>query len=338
MPDITLNSGAAFHAETSISILDAAATASHLIPYSCRSGRCSTCKCKLIAGETTALADETGLTSQEQAEGWILSCVRTATTDVVIQADTLDDVRLPQVRTLPCRIQQLERPAPDVLRVRLRLPPDTALEALPGQYIEIIGSGGLRRSYSLAGTCATGKPLELHVRAMDAGAMSTYWFGHARENDLLRLHGPLGTFLLRDTGGRDLYFLATGTGIAPILALLESLPTLAAAEQPRSVTVLWGGRTPQDLYQDLTNNASSNFTFIPVLSRADSNWNGARGHVQDVLLSRRTDLSNAAVYACGSDAMIHSARNALLNAGLPASQFHSDAFVCSAAPSTYQGP
>ncbi|WP_374349205.1 2Fe-2S iron-sulfur cluster-binding protein [Thermomonas sp.] len=338
MPDITLNSGAAFHAETGISILDAASTASRLIPYSCRSGRCSTCKCKLFSGETTALADETGLTAQEQAEGWILSCVRTATTDIFIQADTLDDVRLPPVRTLPCRIQRLERPTPDVLRVRLRLPPDTVLEALPGQYIEIIGNGGLRRSYSLANICKAGKPLELHVRAVNGGAMSAYWFDQARENDLLRLHGPLGTFLLRDAAQRDLYFLATGTGIAPILALLESLPTLATTGHPRSVTVLWGGRTPQDLYHDVANNASSNLTFIPVISGADPNWNGARGHVQDVLLADSPDLSHAAVYACGSDAMIHSARASLLAAGLPGEHFHSDAFVCSAAPSTQQGP
>jgi len=336
MPAITVNAGDAFHADTGISILDAAATASQLIPYSCRSGRCGTCKCKLIKGESAAFANETGLTSQEQSEGWILSCVRSATTDIVIQADTLDGLQLPQARTMPCRIQQLERPAPDVLRVRLRLPPDASLDALPGQYIEVIGSGGIRRSYSLANTCDAGKPLELHVRAIDGGAMSTYWFDHARENDLLRLRGPLGTFLLRDIAGRDLYFLATGTGIAPVLAQLESMTAMPDREQPRSVTVLWGGRQREDLYLDVAARIREH-TFIPVLSRADPSWNGARGHVQDVLLARNPDLANASVYACGSDAMIHTARASLISAGLPNAHVHSDAFVCSAAPPTPQG-
>jgi len=331
MPTIRINSETPIHAETGTSILDAASAASIQLPYSCKTGRCGTCKCRLIEGTTTTRLPEAGLSDAEKAAGWILSCVRSAQTDLEIEAETLGDIALPAARTLPCRISALDRPAVDVLRVRLRLPPTQAFAFLPGQYIELIGHNGLRRSFSLANASAPGGELELHVRAIDGGAMSRYLFDVAKVGDLLRLRGPLGTFFLRDIAGRDLYFLATGTGIAPVKAMLEALSS--ADEQPRSVTVLWGGRQPADLYLDMAS-ILGNHSFIPVLSRADAAWEGARGHVQDVLLARRPDLSNAAVYACGSDAMIHSARAALTQAGMAEQQFHSDAFVCSSPTTT----
>ena len=337
MPTVTLQAGETFPADLGASVLDAALAAGHALPYSCRTGRCSTCKCRVIEGETLALSDESGLTPDEQAAGWILSCVRTAVSDLLLEAETLNGLTLPAPRTVPCRIASRERMAPDVLRILLRLPPAGTFEFRPGQYIEVIGPGGVRRSYSLASAGLQGASLELHVREVSSGVMSDYWFRHARDNDLLRLHGPLGTFVLRDVASIDLILLATGTGIAPVKAILESLPALHTEEAPRSVTVLWGGRIQTDHYLDIAALPGTQH-FIPVLSRADEGWTGARGHVQDVLLALQPDLRNAAVYACGSDAMIHDARNALLRAGLPAGRFHSDAFVCSAEPTIDHGP
>jgi CDP-4-dehydro-6-deoxyglucose reductase, E3 len=209
----------------------------------------------------------------------------------------------------------------------LRLPPTSDFSYEPGQYIDVITHGGLRRSYSIANTGSAGKLLELHIRQVPGGAMSQYWFEKAKDNDLLRLNGPLGTFFLREPQGRDLIFLATGTGIAPIKAILESLSL--RLHRPRSVSVYWGGRVRDDIYWD-TRLTGADHTCTPVLSRADSLWSGARGHVQDVLLQRDIDWERASVYACGSEAMIHSARTQLVEGGLAERQFYSDAFVCSA--------
>ena len=333
---ITLHDGPSFLAQAGASLLDAAAHASIALPYSCRTGRCSTCKCRPIDGETIALAAETGLSAEERSSGWILACVRSAASDLVLDAELLKGADFPSPRTLPCRIAGLDRLAPDVMRVRLRLPPASAFDYLPGQYVDVIGAGGTRRSYSLASAPTPGQALELHIRAVEGGTMSDYWFRHARDNDLLRLHGPLGTFVLRDIAGIDLVLLATGTGIAPVKAILESLPSLDARQAPRSVTVLWGGRVPADLYLDIAGMPGTH-RFVPVLSRADRDWPGARGHVQDVLRDLRPDLAETAVYACGSDAMIHGARDSLVGAGLPRRRFHSDAFVCSAAATADEG-
>ena len=160
--------------------------------------------------------------------------------------------------------------------------------------------------------------------------MSDYWFSEARADDLVRINGPLGSFFLRETAGLDLVFLATGTGIAPIKAMIEAMPQLAASKLPRSVTVVWGGRVPDDMYLDVAA-MPGNHVFIPVLSRASTCWSGERGYVQQALLEVQPDLSKAAVYACGSDAMIHSARRSMFEAGLPSNRFYSDAFVSSAA-------
>ena len=169
--------------------------------------------------------------------------------------------------------------------------------------------------------------------------MSAWWFGQAKANDLVRLRGPLGTCFLRETAGLDLVFLATGTGLAPIRSMLGQLAALTDPMQwPRSVSLYWGHRVAADLYVDpLAGLGDLDVAYVPVRSRPDASWTGARGHVQDVLLGLRPDLGNTAVYACGSDAMIHGARDALLRAGLPERRFHSDAFVCSAAPATDRG-
>jgi CDP-4-dehydro-6-deoxyglucose reductase, E3 len=331
MPKVTLDSGASFEAGPGVTILDAAATAGITLPYSCRIGRCSSCKCKVLAGKTTVLLPETGLEARDLEQGWILGCARAAETDLVLEVEVLTGLALPPARILPCRISSIEKPAPDVARIRLRLPPASHFQFLPGQYINVIGHGGLRRSYSLASAGPSEEGLELHVRAVEGGAMSTYWFNQAKIDDLLRLQGPRGTFFLRDVSGRNLIFLATGTGIAPVKAMLEALVTLAPGSGPASVTVLWGGRVPADLYLNIARMPAIH-RYIPVLSRADDAWEGARGHVQDVLLDERPDLGNAVVCACGSDAMIHDARQALMRAGLPERRFHSDAFVCSANP------
>ena len=329
VPSITLASGTRFDGASDLSLLDAGLQAGVSLPYSCKTGRCSTCRCRIIVGETRALQPETGLTSEERATGWVLGCVRAPITDVTTDLVELADIDLPPVRTIPCRVDRIERLSPDVVRIMLRFPPSANFRYLPGQYVQMIGPCGIRRSYSIANVARNGIGLELQIRAVAGGAMSHYWFEQVKTNDLLRLCGPFGTFILGDVAGMDVVFLATGTGIAPVKAILESLPDRAPDERPRSITVYWGGRTPEDLYLDVAS-WPGHHRFIPALSRADAIWEGERGYVQDAFRRHPTDIDNTVVYACGSDAMIHGARKALWEWGLPDSRFHSDAFVCSA--------
>jgi CDP-4-dehydro-6-deoxyglucose reductase len=326
---ITTSAGKRFVAQPGETLLDAALRGGVSLEHSCRTGRCSSCKAKVLAGTTIALHDEAGLSQAEREAGWILSCVRSATSEAHLEMQDLGAVPLFPSRTWPCRIQTLQRVAADVFKVVLRLPPTNEFTFHPGQYVDVIGPGGLRRSYSVANAPSTDKQIELHIRQVNCGAMSAYWFDKAQVNDLLRLHGPLGTFFLRDIAGMDLVFLATGTGIAPVKAMLEGLKGVPRTEQPTSISVYWGCRTWADLYWH-PDASDFELRFVPVLSRADVTWQGARGHVQDALLADAPDTSRMLVYACGSNTMIHSAQERLRAAGLPDKRFHSDAFVCSA--------
>ena len=327
---IQTSSGKSFAAEPDETLLDAALRAKVTLNYSCRTGRCGTCKGQVRAGSSIAIHDELGLSDSEREAGWILTCGRSATSNVDLEIEDLGDVQLLPARTMPCRIQALERLSVDVVKVTLRLPPTADFSYHAGQYIDVIGHGGLRRSYSIANAPTLEKHIELHIRQVPGGAMSAYWFEQAKVNDLLRLNGPLGTFFLREIEGMDLNFLATGTGIAPVKAMLESLARRDLLPAPRSVSVFWGGRVVRDVYWNPAD-TGVNHEFVPVLSRSDPEWNGVRGHVQQALLSQRHDWGRAAVYACGSEAMICDARQQLVAAGLNERRFYSDAFVCSAA-------
>ncbi|MEF7614723.1 FAD-binding oxidoreductase [Aquincola sp. MAHUQ-54] len=330
MTTVVLANGNSFASTPGQSLLDAALAAGLVLEHSCKTGRCSSCKARVTAGSTEALRPEEGLCDADQRDGWILTCVRSATTDVTLDIEDLGEVADYPARTWPARIQQLERVADDVMRITLRLPPTANFRYLAGQYIDVIGPDGLRRAYSVANAPAgTAGPVELHVRAVEGGRMSDYWFNRAKQNDLLRIHGPLGTFFLREAADDDIVFLATGTGIAPVKAMLEQLGKSRAASTPRQrVTVYWGNRVPSDHYWQPASEGLD-VTFVPIASRAAGDWQGARGHAQDVFLTTKPDLSRTWVYACGSNAMIEAAQRQLVAAGLPAKRFHSDAFVCS---------
>ena len=159
--------------------------------------------------------------------------------------------------------------------------------------------------------------------------MSDYWFNEAEINDLLRVEGPLGSFFLRkDQKKENLIFLATGTGIATIKAILEDLDSNPQMCLYKNIYLYWGGRHKIDLYWRPTfNNLTINFN--PIISRKDTEWDGKVGYVQDNLLNDKINLENSVIYSCGSDVMIESAKEKLLTNGLPKESYYYDAFVSS---------
>ncbi len=327
MVSVAISNGPSLSLLDQDTILNAAEKSGIVLAHSCRTGRCSSCKCKVISGETIPLVDEIGLSQKEKDEGWILSCVRSATSNLEIEIEDLGDVTLPKPGLFPCRINNIDYVSKDVVRVALRLPPSSSFKILPGQYVDIIGPSGVRRSYSVANHVGD-NILEFHIGKVDNGILSRYWFGEAKINDLLRLNGPFGTFFLRSVKGQDVVFLATGTGIAPVKAMIEGAELLAPEDRPKSMVVFWGGRTLDDLYFDPTLGHES-LRYVPVLSRCAAEWRGQRGYVQDAFLEEHYELSNCTVYACGSDKMIRSSSEALLKSGLAEKRFFSDAFLAS---------
>lgn len=327
MQKVTLANAKTFECLPEQSILEAARAQSITLEYSCRTGRCGVCKTRVLAGITSPLKVEESLSPDEQASGHILTCCRTAVTDIELEAEDLGALGSIETKTLPCRIDNLHLLSDDVLEVTLRTPPASRLVYLPGQYIDVIGNGGIRRSYSVANAPREDGKLTLQIRKVPGGAMSRYWFNDAKVNDLLRLEGPLGTFCLRPSKSSQLLLLATGTGIAPIRAILEQLAEAPLQSSYSQITVYWGGRTTKDIYWTPEYPALP-LRFVPVLSRSPDSP-ATKRYVQDAAVADGIPWNDAVVYACGSEAMIGSARAKLIAEGLNPKSFYSDAFVSS---------
>lgn len=329
---VTLLNTKQFICSAETTLLDAARTQGLVLEHSCRTGRCGICKTKVIRGDTHPIKFEEALTVEDIQSGHILTCCRTAMSDVELDTEDLGRLGAIKVQVSPCKIDAMNKLAPDVLQIILRLPPQNNFDYMAGQYINVIAKDGVRRSYSIANSPQknTTSPhnVELHIREVGNGTLSNYWFHEAKTNDLLRLEGPLGTFCFRDKPAKNIIFLATGTGIAPIKSILEDLQANDEQCDAKNIYIYWGGRTPQDIYwQPLFENLKINFH--PVLSRADTQWLGRRGYVQDALLADNIDMENSVVYACGADKMIHAAKTLLTLRGLNPQHFFSDAFVSS---------
>ncbi len=328
MPNVMLNTGRTFPADPTVTILDAARVQGVTLEYSCRTGRCGICKAPVLSGETAILKSEAeGLTAEEAAAGLVLTCCRAATSDVELDIEPLDRLQGLEIKTMPSRIGSIERLAPDIVKVVLRTPPASPMRFLPGQYVDVLAEG-VRRSYSLANAPRADGLLELIIKRYPGGRLSEYWFERAKPNDLIRIEGPFGTFFLRDEGPRDIVFLATGTGIAPVKALLEEFAADAERAARHRLRVFWGNREAESFCWDPVA-LGLDIAVHHLLSNREAAWEGARGYVQDAAVRDGIDPEDTVVYACGSNAMIASARTALLALGLPAKRFFSDAFVSS---------
>lgn len=327
MPVIALRNGKRFDVDAGVSILNAALAQGIVLEYSCRTGRCGVCKAKVVAGETTALQPEESLTAADGEAGRILTCCRSAQSDVTLDMADLGRLAGQRSRTVPARIAAIDALAPTIVRVTLRFPPGANLDFLPGQYLDV-SARGVRRSYSIANAPREDRTIALDIRRFDGGVLSAYWFGDAAVGDLIRVELPLGTFFLRDDPAETIVFLATGTGIAPVRAMLDEIASDPAVAGSARLLVYWGNRHPEDFYWQPPEDMP--VTFHPILSRPAPAWTGRTGYIQDALLSDGVDLSTCMVYACGSQTMIEAAGALLQEHGLPEHHYYFDAFVSSA--------
>ncbi len=314
-------------------ILDGALREGFNIAYGCRDGACGSCKGKLLGGAVDYGAHQaSALTDAEKKAGYALFCQAMPLSDVAIECREISVLKDIQVRKLPCRVQKLERLAPDVMMLHLKLPVSERLQYLAGQYVDILTKSGLRRSLSLANAPHDDAVLQFHLRNY-GGPFSQYVFDALKEKDILRFEGPLGTFFLREDSDKPIILLASGTGFAPIKAIVEHAMHMGFK---RPMTLYWGCRVRADLYlNDLAESWASEYGvhYIPVLSDAkpEDNWQGRTGFVHRAVMQDFTNLSGHQVYACGAPIVIDSARSDFsAHCGLPPEEFFCDAFTAAA--------
>jgi CDP-4-dehydro-6-deoxyglucose reductase len=229
------------------SLLDAALAAGLNLPHSCKSGHCTSCRARLLAGRVEyPRGRPAGLTAEEAGAGRVLLCQARAASDVVVEVRRIAPAGSVEIRRLPCRIERRTLLAPDVLQLFLRLP---AVEPLPfraGQYLDVLLEDGARRSFSIASPPHDAAPLELHVRRAPGGGFTSRLFEAMPAGSLLRIEGPIGQFAWPGDGS-PLLLIAGGTGFAPIKSMLRHAFEVENATRP--IAFYWGVRRRVDAYE-----------------------------------------------------------------------------------------
>jgi CDP-4-dehydro-6-deoxyglucose reductase len=330
-------SGHQFSAEADDNVLASGLKAGYALPYGCRNGACGSCKGKILQGSVDyGRYQESALSEAEKASGHALFCQAKPLSDLTIEAHEVSAIKDIPIKTLPCRVQRLERLAPDIMALYVRLPANERLQYLAGQYIDFLLKEGKRRSFSMANPPHDDELLQLHVRRFLGGNFSEHVFTTMKERDILRFQGPLGTFFLREDSDKPIIFLASGTGFAPIKAIVEHAFYKGIE---RDMILYWGARIKRDLYMAQLPEAwaqqRANFLYVPVLSEAlpEDDWRGRTGLVHEAVMQDFANLSGHQVYASGAPVMVEAAhRDFIQRRRLPAEEFFSDAFTFSFEP------
>lgn len=331
-------SGRTFTAEPDEAMLAAGIRQGIGLPYGCKDGACGSCKCKLVSGSVVhGHHQPKALSADEEAAGYVLTCCGVPHSDVVLESRQVTEAGAFPIKKMPVRVNAMERASHDVIVLRLQLPASDTFQYHAGQYVEFLLRDGDRRSYSMANaphTQATQPALELHLRHMPGGKFTDHVFSAMKEKDILRIEGPYGSFFLREDSDKPMVLLASGTGFAPIKAVIEHMQHKGVT---RPATLYWGGRRPADLYQSAWIESKlvemPNLRYVPVVSDAlpEDAWTGRTGFVHQAVLQDFPDLSGHEVYACGAPIVVESAhRDYVAQAGLPDEAFFADSFTSAA--------
>ncbi|MCZ4313538.1 CDP-6-deoxy-delta-3,4-glucoseen reductase [Comamonadaceae bacterium G21597-S1] len=305
------------------------------LPYGCKDGACGSCKCKKIEGTVVHGAHQSkALSDEEEANGYVLTCCGVPQSDVVLESRQVTEAGAFPIRKMPARVASLARASHDVMVIQLQLPANDPFVYHAGQYIEFIMRDGNRRSYSMGNARHNGPGVELHIRHMPGGKFTDHVFSNMKEKEIQRIEGPFGSFYLREDSDKPMVLLASGTGFAPIKALIEHMQFQGIT---RPATLYWGGRRPEDLYMNAWVEEKlremPNLRYVPVISNAtpEDAWTGRTGFVHKAVLEDFPDLSGYQVYACGAPIVVDSARLEYSElAGLPEDEFYADSFITEA--------
>lgn len=285
------------------------------VTYGCGAGNCGACRYRLKSGQVDEV--DTGVLSEKQkARGEILTCQAKPLSDVVLESPlktAMDAIDLNGV------ITRVERPTSDLVKLRVKL--ESPIDYFPGQYALLKTPHGPGRPYSFASLSGT-PVVEFHIRAVPGGAAGPAIYNKANRGDPVRVTAPLGRAYAEDLN-RPVLMVATGTGLAPMKAVMQTLQNM---NHNFPVRLIWGNRTEADLYEmraleGLFAN-HSDAEMITVFSQE-----GERKRVTDVLSQVVPSLMGWVVFCAGNPAMVADVERQMPLMGASASDFHADPFT-----------
>lgn len=294
-------------------VLDAAYRNKINLPMDCSDGVCGTCKCHCEQGRYDLGDDyiEEALTEEEARKGFVLTCQMVVSSDCVISVPATSSACKLAPATVGAELISAERLSANRVRLSVKGVGGALPAFLPGQYVNlsIPGLNGVHRSYSFSSLPGEEVATFL-IRNVRGGAMGSY-IERARPGDRMTLHGPLGSFYLREPK-RPILMIAGGTGVAPILSMLEMLAAHGAAGQP--VHLIYGVHDQADLVEtdrlEALKARIPDFTLVTTCS-SENHTHPVRGHVTDHIAAEQLNDGEVDVYLCGPPEMIERAREAI---------------------------
>ncbi|MBY4598625.1 2Fe-2S iron-sulfur cluster-binding protein [Ottowia caeni] len=310
-------------AEIGKNLLDVLRSNNVPISYSCMSGRCGTCRCKVIKGDVLDGGQETGR-PQTAKTGEVLACQATLTGDCSIEVPDVDEVVTHPARIVKGTVTSLEHATHDILRIKARL--SKPLEFSPGQYASIQFSPEHIRPYSMAGLPGD-EEIEFQVRRVADGRVTNHIFNELKVGSTLRISGPLGTAYLRRKHGGPMLCVGGGTGLAPVLSIIRG-----ALEEGmhNPIHLYFGVRSQEDLYDADRLKALAaghpNLTVHIVVATGSASSGLRKGLVTDAIQDDHKSLEGWRAYLCGAPAMVEALHMLVSNLGLASEHVHADAF------------
>ncbi|MGJ0492850.1 aromatic/alkene monooxygenase hydroxylase FAD-binding subunit MmoC [Methylobacter sp.] len=318
------------------SLLEAAADAHIVLPSQCRQGSCGACyadatRGDYILGEHNPAALPAGAAEQ----GGILLCRTFPLSDLSVSLPfDHDRILLGEIRRRNADIAAIEPVGENTVRLTLHLAPDddggSVAEFEPGQFVELEVPGqAIRRAYSLANTGNWEGRLEFLIRLQPGGLFSTWLREQAHAGQTLIVHGPQGAFGLSENGLRPRWFVAGGTGLAPMLSMLRRM---AEFQEPHPARLYFGVNRVEELFclteLEALKAELPQLQVILCVWKPNQDWQGFCGTPVDALVHDLTSLNiRPDIYLCGPPALIDAAEAAARSQGVPVEQVFSERFL-----------
>ena len=297
----------------------------HALPisYSCMSGRCGTCRCRVTKGRVLNSGPETGR-PKAQGDDHVLACQAVLTEDCTIELPEVDEVVVHPARIIKGTVVAVEQATHDIRRLRIQ--PAKPLSFSPGQYATLQFTPEHIRPYSMAGLPGDAE-LEFQIRKVPDGRVTEHVFDTVKPGDAIRISGPLGSAYLRRKHKGPMLCVGGGTGLAPVLSIVRGALEGGMANP---IHLYFGVRSAQDLYDvDRLHTLAAqhpNLRVQVVVATGPAGEGLRSGLVTDAIEQDLPSLAGWRAYLCGAPAMVDALNFLVRRLGIPAGHIHADAF------------
>jgi len=311
-------------------ILEAALEQGVNFPHGCKTGNCGACKSEKISGDIEMSPfSEFALESEEEEKGMILACRSVPWSDCEIRIiddqleETLNDFK---VINIECVVKKLTKVTDDIYILNLKINSEEEFKFKAGQYAELYFGQCKEKHFSMANPPSTNE-LEFHIKTLDGGEVSDYVKNTLEVGETIKVKGPFGNAYLRDSHKGPIIAVAGGTGLAPILSIIQSSQDIKM-KQP--IQVYYGAQSEKDLYfvkqfEEMIQN-NKNLSFFPVVMEPSKRKELRSGLVTDAVIENIKNFDGYKAYLAGPPKMVEAAEKILFSNGIRKVDVHSDAF------------